>query len=305
MATPKIRSLLYLMLSAFGVGLTFIALLLLSQAAQNSENFDQLANSILWINILCLLVLMVLLVGNLGKLYRDYRHNVPGSKLKARMVGMFVGLAIIPLLIVFYFSMQFINRGIDTWFNIEVESGLDDARTLSRNALGVQMRDHLNSTVEAADQLQEIQRSQIIYELGFIRESIGANELTLFGQNSQILATNSDISSNYVPAALSSEMMMQVRQNRPFVSLDPLSDGAYEIRTAVPIITERTNEIVGIMRARFPVSQRVGRMVNSIDSSYTDYKKIVYLREPLKRTFSLTLTVVLMISLLASIFGGF
>ena len=305
MATPKIRSLLYLMLSAFGVGLTFIALLLLSQAAQNSENFDQLANSILWINILCLLVLMVLLVGNLGKLYRDYRHNVPGSKLKARMVGMFVGLAIIPLLIVFYFSMQFINRGIDTWFNIEVESGLDDALTLSRNALGVQMRDHLNSTVEAADQLQEIQRSQIIYELGFIRESIGANELTLFGQNSQILATNSDISSNYVPAALSSEMMMQVRQNRPFVSLDPLSDGAYEIRTAVPIITERTNEIVGIMRARFPVSQRVGRMVNSIDSSYTDYKKIVYLREPLKRTFSLTLTVVLMISLLASIFGAF
>ena len=305
MATPKIRSLLYLMLSAFGVGLTFIALLLLSQAAQNSENFDQLANSILWINILCLLVLMVLLVGNLGKLYRDYRHNVPGTKLKARMVGMFVGLAIIPLLIVFYFSMQFINRGIDTWFNIEVESGLDDALTLSRNALGVQMRDHLNSTVEAADQLQEIQRSQIIYELGFIRESIGANELTLFGQNSQILATNSDISSNYVPAALSSEMMMQVRQNRPFVSLDPLSDGAYEIRTAVPIITERTNEIVGIMRARFPVSQRVGRMVNSIDSSYTDYKKIVYLREPLKRTFSLTLTVVLMISLLASIFGAF
>ena len=293
------------MLSAFGVGLTFIALLLLSQAAQNSENFDQLANSILWIYILCLLVLMVLLVGNLGKLYRDYRNNVPGSKLKARMVGMFVGLAIIPLLIVFYFSMQFINRGIDTWFNIEVESGLDDALTLSRNALGVQMRDHLNSTVEAADQLQEIQRSQIVYELGFIRESIGANELTLFGQNSQILATNTDVSSNYVPAALSSEMMMQVRQNRPFVSLDPLSDGAYEIRTAVPIIAERTNEIVGIMRARFPVSQRVGRMVNSIDSSYTDYKKIVYLREPLKRTFSLTLTVVLMISLLASIFGAF
>tara|TARA_B100001057_G_scaffold69831_1_gene63706 strand:- start:52071 stop:54302 length:2232 start_codon:yes stop_codon:yes gene_type:complete len=305
MATPKIRSFLYLMLSAFGVGLTFIALLLLSQAAQNSENFDQLANSILWINILCLFVLIVLLVGNLGKLYRDYRYNVPGSKLKARMVGMFVGLAIIPLLIVFYFSMQFINRGIDTWFNIEVESGLDDALTLSRNALGVQMRDHLSSTVEAADQLQEIQRSQIIYELGFIRESIGANELTLFGQNSQILATNSDISSNYVPAALSSEMMMQVRQNRPFVSLDPLSDGAYEIRTAVPLITERTNEIVGIMRARFPVSQRVGRMVNSIDSSYTDYKKIVYLREPLKRTFSLTLTVVLMISLLSSIFGAF
>jgi nitrogen fixation/metabolism regulation signal transduction histidine kinase len=109
------------MLGAFGVGLSFIALLMLSQVAKNSENFDQLANSILWVNVLCLLVLMILLIGNLSKLYRDYRSHVPGSKLKARMVGMFVGLAIIPLLIVFYFSMQFINRGIDTWFNVEVE----------------------------------------------------------------------------------------------------------------------------------------------------------------------------------------
>ena len=146
MATPKIRPLLYGMLGAFGVGLSFIALLMLSQVAQNSENFDRLANSILWVNVLCLFVLMVLLIGNLSKLYRDYRSNVPGSKLKARMVGMFVGLAIIPLLIVFYFSMQFINRGIDTWFNVEVEAGLDDALTLSRNALAMQMRDHLAAT---------------------------------------------------------------------------------------------------------------------------------------------------------------
>ena len=109
MATPKIRPLLYAMLGAFGVGLSFIALIMLSQAAENSENFDQLANSILWVNVLCLFVLLLLLVGNLSKLYRDYRQHVPGSKLKARMVGMFVGLAIIPLLIVFYFSMQFIN----------------------------------------------------------------------------------------------------------------------------------------------------------------------------------------------------
>ena len=103
MATPKIRPLLYAMLGAFGVGLSLIALIMLSQAAQNSENFDQLANSILWINILCLFVLMVLLIGNLSKLFRDYRLDIPGSKLKARMVGMFVGLAVIPLLIVFYF----------------------------------------------------------------------------------------------------------------------------------------------------------------------------------------------------------
>ena len=305
MATPKIRPLLYAMLGAFGVGLSLIALIMLSQAAQNSENFDQLANSILWINILCLFVLMVLLIGNLSKLYRDYRLDIPGSKLKARMVGMFVGLAIIPLLIVFYFSMQFINRGIDTWFNVEVEAGLDDALTLSRNALAIQMRDHLAATEQIAQRLRETNSTQFMYEIGALRKEIGANELTLFGRNSQILATNSDLSFGNVPKGVSDELLMQIRQNRPYVSLDPLQDGAYEIRTAVPLIGSRTPDIIGIIRARFTVSQRIGRMVNSIDSSYTDYKKIVYLREPLKRTFSLTLTVVLMISLLASIYGAF
>ena len=305
MATPKIRPLLYAMMSAFGVGLTFIALIMLSQAAQNSENFDQLANSILWVNILCLFVLMVLLVGNLFRLFRDYQQNIPGSRLKAKMVGMFVGLAIIPLLIVFYFSMQFINRGIDTWFNVEVETGLDDALTLSRNALAMQMRDHLSATEQIAQRLKETNSSQFIYEIGQLREEIGASEITLFGRNSRILATNSDLSVNNVPSRVSNEIMMQIRQNRPYVSLDPLSNDAYEIRTAVPLVAENMPDIIGIIRARFPVSQRIGRMVNSIDSSYTDYKRIVYLRDPLKRTFSLTLTAVLMISLLASIFGAF
>ena len=305
MATPKIRPLLYAMMSAFGVGLTFIALIMLSQAAQNSENFDQLANSILWVNILCLFVLMVLLVGNLFRLFRDYQQNIPGSRLKGKMVGMFVGLAIIPLLIVFYFSMQFINRGIDTWFNVEVETGLDDALTLSRNALAMQMRDHLSATEQIAQRLRETNSSQFIYEIGQLREEIGASEITLFGRNSRILATNSDLSVNNVPSRVSNEIMMQIRQNRPYVSLDPLSNDAYEIRTAVPLVAENMPDIIGIIRARFPVSQRIGRMVNSIDSSYTDYKRIVYLRDPLKRTFSLTLTAVLMISLLASIFGAF
>ena len=305
MATPKIRPLLYAMLGAFGVGLSFIALIMLSQAAQNSENFDQLANSILWVNILCLFVLMILLIGNLSKLFKDYRLDIPGSKLKARMVGMFVGLAIIPLLIVFYFSMQFINRGIDTWFNVEVEAGLDDALTLSRNALAIRMQDHLAATEQIAQRLRETNSAQFIYEIGTLRKEIDASELTLFGRNSQILATNSELSFGNVPKGVSDELLMQIRQNRPYVSLDPLQDGAYEIRTAVPLIGTRTPDIIGIIRARFTVSQRIGRMVNSIDSSYTDYKKIVYLREPLKRTFSLTLTVVLMISLLASIYGAF
>ena len=131
------------LLAALGVGLVLVALFLLSRTAQNSADFDRLYNVILAINIAGVLVLFAFLVGNLSRLLREYRTHVPGAKLKARIVGMFVGLAVVPLLVVFYFSIQFINRGIDTWFNVEVEAGHDNALKKSKAVHGMQMRQQL------------------------------------------------------------------------------------------------------------------------------------------------------------------
>ena len=304
MAARTIRRTIYGTVGVLGVGLALVALFMLSRTAQNSVQFDRLANAILLINIAGLLVLFLLLVGNLTRLFRDYRAHVPGSKLKARMVGMFVGLAVVPLLVVFYFSMQFINRGIDTWFNVDVEEGLDDALELSRAAFDMQMRGHLNATVQVASRLRESSGAQMVYEVGRLRNDINAREITVFGRNSQILATSTDVAADGLPIAPSDEVIMQVRQNRPYVSLAPLDRGTYEIRTAVPLLSARRPEIIGMVRATFPVSERIGRMADNVDSSYTEYKRLVYLREPLKRAFSLTLTIVLMISLLSSIYGA-
>jgi nitrogen fixation/metabolism regulation signal transduction histidine kinase len=54
---------------------------------------------------------------------RDYRRHVPGSRLKGRTVAIFSALAVAPILVVYYFSLQFLNRGIDSWFELEVSQG--------------------------------------------------------------------------------------------------------------------------------------------------------------------------------------
>jgi nitrogen fixation/metabolism regulation signal transduction histidine kinase len=290
---------------AIGVGLALVALFLLGQTAENSADFDRQHIVILLINVAGVVVLFALLVGNLARLLRDYRNNVPGSKLKARMVGMFVGLAVLPLLVVFYFSMQFINRGIDTWFNVEVEAGLDDALELSRAALEMQKRERLETTVRIANLLQDVSSRQLIFELSMLRRESGAGEISVYGRNNRIIAMSSDQSAGSLPRPLSDEVLLQIRQNRPYVSLDPTLRGGYEIRTAVPFGSSSRPDLLGVVQAHFPVPERLGSMANNVDSSYSDYKRMVYLREPLKRAFSLTLTVVLMLSLLASIYGAF
>jgi nitrogen fixation/metabolism regulation signal transduction histidine kinase len=305
MDSRKIKRAAIATIGVIGVGLALVALFLLSRTPQNSDDFESLHIIILLINIAGVVVLFALTVGNLARLLRDYRNHVPGSKLKARMVGMFVGLAVLPLLVVFYFSIQFINRGIDTWFNVEVEAGLDDALALSQAALEGQMRDRLASTIQLGEKLENVSSRELIFELSMLRRQSGASEISIYGRNSQILATSSDQSAGSLPKPLRDEVILQIRQNRPFVSLDPLERGNYEIRTAVLFGNVNRPDLAGVVQAHFPVSERIGSMVNSVDSSYADYKRATYLREPLKRNFTLTLTVVFMVSLLGSIYGAF
>jgi len=304
MAARTIKRIFYGALGATGVALALFAFYLLSRTAQDAGEFDQLQNLILLVNIAGVLALLALLVGNLARLVRDYRAHVPGIKLKARMVAMFAGLAVLPLLIVFYFAMQFINRGIDTWFNVEVEAGLDDALALSQASLGMQMRDHLNTTIQIAERVRDIDGRELIFALGVLRRESGASEITVFGRGGRIIATSSDDLADSLPQPAKEEMLMQIQQDRPFVNLDSIEEGVYEIRTAVRYETDGRDG-QGFVRAVFPVNERMGRMASNVEQSYSDYKRAVYLREPLKRTISITLTVVLMISLLASVYGAF
>ena len=302
MVARQIRKVALVLFAGLGVGLVLVALFLLSRTAQNSDDFDRLHNVILSINIAGVVVLFIFLIGNLTRLLREYRTHVPGAKLKARIVGMFVGLAVLPLLVVFYFSMQFINRGIDTWFDVEVEEGLENALKLSRAALEMQMRQHLYSTQQIAQRLRDTSERQLVFELSMLRRESGASDITIYGSNNRIIATSSDNAAAALPRPLAEEVVLQMQQNRPYVMLDPED---YEIRTAVLYETRGRAEPVGVIQAHFPVTERLARMANSVDRSYSEYQQLVYLRQPLKSTFTFTLTVVLLLSLLAAIYGAF
>ena len=220
------------------------------------------------------------------------------------MVGMFVGLAVLPLVVVFYFSIQFINSGIDSWFSSDVQKGLDDALALSQAALGMQMRDHLSTTVRISERLRDVRARQLIFELSMLRRESGAREISIYGRNSRILATSSDQSVASLPEPLSDEVVLQIRQGRPFVSLEQ-DTGGYEIRTAVRFGDPNRADSSGVIQALFRVPDRIGIMADRVDSSYNDYQSAAFFREDLKQNSSLTLTVVLMLSLLASIYGAF
>jgi nitrogen fixation/metabolism regulation signal transduction histidine kinase len=305
MAVRTLKRILITLMGVAGVTLVLGALFLLSKMVQKSDDFDRLQDVILATNIAGGVILLLILIGNLWRLFHDYRESVPGAKLKARMVGMFVGLAVLPLIVVFYFSVQFINRGIDSWFNVQVEEGLDNALTLSRAAIEFRKRLHLQAITQVAQKLAVVPDSQLVFELSMLRRESGANEMTLYGNNNRVLATSSDSAGSF-PKPLAEEVSLQMRQNRPFVSLEPLSTGSAEIRTAIAFIY-RGNRLreSRTVQAHFPVDERLGNMINSVENSYSEYQRLVFFREDLKDLLTITLTFILLLSLLTAIYGAF
>ena len=306
MVVRTLKRIFFTLMGAAGVALVLAALFLLTQTVQRSDDFDRLQDVILAVNIAGGFILILILIGNLWRLFHDYRENVPGAKLKARMVGMFVGLAVLPLLVVFYFSIQFINRGIDSWFNVQVEEGLDNALTLSRAAIEFRKRQYLFATTQVAQKLANVPDRQLVFELSMLRRESGASEMTLYGDNNRVLATSSDTATASMPKPLTEEVALQMQQNRPFVSLEPLSSGNAEIRTAIAFAYRfnRSRESRTV-QAHFPIDERLGNMISSVENSYSEYQQLVFFREDLKDLLTVTLTFVLLLSLLAAIYGAF
>ena len=118
------------------------ALLMLAKSVQHSSDFGRLQPWILLLNVIGVIGLTVLISRKIWQLVRDFRNNVPGSRLTARTVSTFGALVVAPLLIVYLFSLDFLNRGIDSWFRVEVKQGLNDALLLSRAAIDVRMREY-------------------------------------------------------------------------------------------------------------------------------------------------------------------
>lgn len=76
------------------------------------------------INVILLLLLLYLTMRNLVKLVFERKRKPLGSTLRAKLVFAFVILSLLPTIIIFFVSVQFISLSIDYWFNLQIEQSL-------------------------------------------------------------------------------------------------------------------------------------------------------------------------------------
>jgi nitrogen fixation/metabolism regulation signal transduction histidine kinase len=227
---------------------------------------------------------------------------VPGSRLTARTVLTFGSLAIVPLLVIYLFALSFLNRGIDSWFKAEVRNGLREATELSRSALELRTREQSQRTGELAATLSDHSNASLAGALDAERRTVGAQELIVFGRNGEVLAASAATSDAMLDPGIPREMLMQVRSGDAFMSLEPTDDGGYLIATAAPIPDAGPEAQRRFVVARHQLPRELANLANAVQKAYTNYGNLAYSREPLKFSFRLTLTLVLLLAMLSAIF---
>ncbi|MBT8447928.1 MAG: two-component sensor histidine kinase, partial [Gammaproteobacteria bacterium] len=299
-------------------------LVLLSSAAQTQ--FSERFSLLLAVNAVGLITLLVLILANLRRLWMAVRRNVPGARLELRVLRMLVLLAILPLLVVYGFSLDFLRRGIDSWFDVRIEAALSDSLELSRSALDRRMREALKLTEQVALELvRGAPRTSSPLDLAALREpdstvvdnilnpaapqldgyreQIGADELALLERNGNLLSASS-ISADIVPSLPSRAVMLQLRGGQNYIGLEPTGDSALSIRVAVNIVSERVGGGGQALHALFPIDSRTNRLASRVEKAITAYNELTYLRDKLKLSFVMTLTLVLLFSMFAAVWGA-
>ena len=287
-----------LLWSAIGLG----AFLLLAKSVQNSAEFGRLQLWILLVDACAVIALSVLLARKLWGLVRDYRAHVPGSRLTARTVGIFGALVIAPLLIVYVSSLEFINQGIDSWFKVEVKEGLNDALGLSRAALDLRMREYSARTVALAELLAGTEAASIQSRLDAERRTSQALEIALFGQHGRILGASLENPFETLPSQPPSDLVRQLEQRLPYVSLEPQSGGHYLIRTGAVLPHTSAGHEPRYVVAVYPVPEQLAALTEAVQNSYNEYGNLAAMRQPLKYSFRLTLTLVVLLTMLAAVY---
>jgi len=284
--------------------LAFLLLLLaflLSAATQDSSRLNDLFILIFAVGIACLVLLTAILGRSLFRLFRDFKNKKEGARLTIRLVSLFVLLILGSTTTVYGFSMHFLHRGINSWFDVEVEQALNDSLELSRAAFGIRMRTLLRQTRLMAGTLSQLPDKDINYNLRELNQLSGAIELSIWTKDGLLITSSIENPAIMVPNKPNDAIFRQLQQQNNYIGLDPGKDGKLQLRAAVLIQQQTPGQEDRLLHVLFPVNEHLSTLGKTVQEAYTDYKELNYLRKPLVTIFTLTLSLIVLLTVLASI----
>ena len=295
-----------------------LLLVLLSIATSNTEFFD---NYFIWLyaaNVIigiCLTLVILTLVIVIAVRWRKGRF---GTRLVAKLAMIFALVGVVPGLILYGVSLQFVSRSIETWFDVQVESALDAGLELGRVTLRVAQEEILAEGNYIAEQIVQVPSGTTSEQVGpmvmKIRNQFGIQEVSLFNIQRNLILTSESRAKKYLPAP-APDVIAEAFKKKGLTSVEQIEvDGgqrAYRVRAIVPIVRKKhiaskadsgkdIEDKYFLQLVRF-IPAPLAKNIVAVESAYSDYQEKSLGRTGLRKMFVGTLTLTLFFALFVAV----
>ena len=279
-------------------------LYLLSSASANTELFSRNYYVLLSLAGVLALYLTVLVGYQLWQLRGKLKAQVFGAKLTLRLTLFFILIAILPGLLVYAVSVQFLDKSIESWFDLRVEKALEGGLNLGRNALETGLNELSKKGQSTALLLAKQSPGQYKKTLAQLIGKGTAQDAALFNKSGKLLAFASS-SRKPPPDAPDAEMLREAGQQGLHSIIDTLPDNSLILRALVLVKPQRSSAGARILQLIQPVPKQLAADAEMVRAVYRDYQELSLSRLGLKRLYGITLTLSLLIVLLSAVSAAF
>ena len=297
------------------LALSLVLLFLLTQATGNRELYERNYARLLVLNIAVAALLLLVIGWIVLRLYLRLRQGRFGSRLLVKLAAIFALVGLMPGLMIYVVSYQFVSRSIESWFDVKVEGALDAGLNLGRATLDAMALDLASKTRQAATQLSEAPDSSAGLALERLRDQLSASDVVLWTAGGQVIASVGDSRFKINPERPAPALFRNAKAQRvatQIEGLDELSGGSAAIPSTAPTgriqaVALVSSNSVGLMgESRFlQVTQAIPASVVAnaiaVQEANREYQERALARGGLRKMYIGTLTLSLFLAVFSAV----
>ncbi|HUG26048.1 sensor histidine kinase [Piscinibacter sp.] len=291
-------------------GATMVLAFLLSIATNNRALYERHYVWLFWVNVTVAgFLVLVIGIAAMRLLVRVQRGKF-GSRILLKMAAIFALVGVVPGVLIYTVSYQFVSRSIESWFDVKVEGALDAGLNLGRATLDAQVSDLANKTRLAAERLAErpgdVRGNVQALALERLREQLSAQEVAIVGPGGQIITSAGSSAGALMPERPSTVLLRNARTTRVVSQLEGLEDDASAAAArvrALAFIPSTGFELAQhdrylMVTQEVPPSLAANAL--AVQSAYREYQQRALGRDGLRKMYIGTLT----LTLILAVFGA-
>jgi nitrogen fixation/metabolism regulation signal transduction histidine kinase len=287
-----------------GLGLLVLLTKATDKLDHNNQNYDWLLS----VNMVIAVALLLTIAWGTVRLLLRLRRGQFGARLLLKLAAIFAMVGVIPGVLIYTVSYQFVSRSIENWFDARVEGALAAGLTLGRVTLDTLSQDTAQKTRQAAGQLSEVSDASAGLALERLREQLGARDVLLWSGNGNLVASVGQSRFQIRPERPSAAQIREARQKSVLVWIEGLEESPAEgnparikVLAIVPQLGLLLNEDARLLQIVQDLPSTLVTNALEVQAANREYQERALAREGLRQMYIGTLTLSLFLAVLGAI----